>query len=208
MWGELGSIPGLGRSPGEEKGYPLQYSGLENSMDCIVPGVSKELDTTEWLSLSLLWVPLCIFLCISFVPVKVSLGKESRRGMVREHEHSSLRDNVKFLPRAVVLIYSSIIKEPPVDPFPLWHLAFSYFNIFASWIGTNQQTIFACVSWCLKRWMSLIFTGPMDSSSEIPAHVSCSFFKWIIFFFLIGRYSLYFLCYLWFYVLYISFSSL
>ena len=30
--GELGSIPGLGRSPGEGKGYPLQYSGLENSM--------------------------------------------------------------------------------------------------------------------------------------------------------------------------------
>ena len=33
--GYLGSIPGLGRSPGEEKVYPLQYSGLENSMDCI-----------------------------------------------------------------------------------------------------------------------------------------------------------------------------
>ena len=33
--GDLGSIPGLGRSPGEGKGYPLQYSGLENSMDCI-----------------------------------------------------------------------------------------------------------------------------------------------------------------------------
>ena len=32
--GDLGSIPGLGRSPGEGKGYPLQYSGLENSMDC------------------------------------------------------------------------------------------------------------------------------------------------------------------------------
>ena len=29
--GELGSVPGLGRSPGEGKGYPLQYSGLENS---------------------------------------------------------------------------------------------------------------------------------------------------------------------------------
>ena len=39
--GDLGSIPGLGRSPGERKGYPLQYSGLENSMDCIVPGVAK-----------------------------------------------------------------------------------------------------------------------------------------------------------------------
>ena len=36
-----GLIPGLGRSPGEGKGYPLQYSGLENSMDCIVHGVAK-----------------------------------------------------------------------------------------------------------------------------------------------------------------------
>ena len=39
--GDLGSIPGLGRSPGERKGYPLQCSSLENSMDCIVYGVSK-----------------------------------------------------------------------------------------------------------------------------------------------------------------------
>ena len=39
--GGLGSIPGLGRSPGERKGYPLQYSGLENSMNCIVHGVTK-----------------------------------------------------------------------------------------------------------------------------------------------------------------------
>ena len=39
--GGLGSIPGLGRSPGEEKGYPLQYSGLENYMDCVVHGVAK-----------------------------------------------------------------------------------------------------------------------------------------------------------------------
>ena len=36
---DLGSIPG--RSPGEGKGYPLQYYGLENSMDCIVHGVAK-----------------------------------------------------------------------------------------------------------------------------------------------------------------------
>ena len=38
---DRGSIPGLGRSPGEGKGYPLRYSGLENSMDCIVNGVTK-----------------------------------------------------------------------------------------------------------------------------------------------------------------------
>ena len=31
--GDLGSVPGLGRSPGEGKGYPLQYCDLENSMD-------------------------------------------------------------------------------------------------------------------------------------------------------------------------------
>ena len=39
--GDLGSVPGLGRSPGEGKGYSLQYSGLEKSMDCIVHGVAK-----------------------------------------------------------------------------------------------------------------------------------------------------------------------
>ena len=39
--GDLGLIPGLGRSPGERKGYPLQYSDLENSMDYIVHGVTK-----------------------------------------------------------------------------------------------------------------------------------------------------------------------
>ena len=41
--GDLGSIPGLERPPGEGKGYPLQYS---DSMDCIVHGGRKESDTT------------------------------------------------------------------------------------------------------------------------------------------------------------------
>ena len=39
--GDLGSIPELGRSPGEGKGYPLQYSGLENPIGHIVHGVAK-----------------------------------------------------------------------------------------------------------------------------------------------------------------------
>ena len=47
--GDLGSIPGLGRSPGEGNGYPLQYSGLENSMDCVVHGIAKS------------WTPLSYF---------------------------------------------------------------------------------------------------------------------------------------------------
>ena len=45
--GDLGSIPGSGRSPGEGKGYPLQYCGLENSMDYVVHGVAK-----SWTQLS------------------------------------------------------------------------------------------------------------------------------------------------------------
>ena len=51
--GDLGLIPGLGRSAGEGNSYLVQYSGLENSMDCLVHGVAKR-DTTEQLSLSIL----------------------------------------------------------------------------------------------------------------------------------------------------------
>ena len=52
--GDLGSIPGSGRSPGEENGNPLQYSCLGHPMDrgawqATVHGVTKELDTTEQL---------------------------------------------------------------------------------------------------------------------------------------------------------------
>ena len=39
--GDMDSIPGLGRSPAEGKGYPLQYSGPKNSLDCTVHGVAK-----------------------------------------------------------------------------------------------------------------------------------------------------------------------
>ena len=55
--GDLGSIPGSGRSPGEGKGYPLQYSGLEDSMNCIVLGVTKSqtrLSDFHFLSLSIM----------------------------------------------------------------------------------------------------------------------------------------------------------
>ena len=51
-YADVGSIPGLGRTPGEGKGYPLKYSGLENSMD-YSPWGCKASDRTEKLSLSL-----------------------------------------------------------------------------------------------------------------------------------------------------------
>ena len=56
--GDLGLILGLGRSPGEGKGYPLQYSGLENFMDSIInPWGHKELDMSEQLSLKKIYCP-------------------------------------------------------------------------------------------------------------------------------------------------------
>ena len=72
-----GSIPGLGRSPRKGKGYSLQYSGLENSMDCMVHGVTKSqtrlrdfhfyftLANCVSSFLSCLFIPLCLF----FYPV-------------------------------------------------------------------------------------------------------------------------------------------
>ena len=62
--GDLGSIPGMGGSPGEGKGYLLQYPGLKNSMDCMYsPWGCKQSDTTEWLTLSLLfWSAILFFL--------------------------------------------------------------------------------------------------------------------------------------------------
>ena len=60
--GDLGSIPGLGRSPGEGKGYSCQYSGLENSLDCIVHGVAKSWtrlsDFHSFISLAVQWLRL------------------------------------------------------------------------------------------------------------------------------------------------------
>ena len=64
--GDLGSIPGLGRSPGEGKGYPLQYSGLENFMDCIIHGVTKS--QSNWATFTSLfswWCSVSISTCQS-----------------------------------------------------------------------------------------------------------------------------------------------
>ena len=71
--GDLGSIPEFGRSPGGGKGYPPQYSGLENSMDCIVHGVAKSWAQLRDLSLYvdfflifLLCVCVCVCVCIVY----------------------------------------------------------------------------------------------------------------------------------------------
>ena len=61
--GDLGLIPGLGRSPGEGNSYPLQYSGLENSMDCVVQGLTKS--QTRLSDFPSLTDPLQLQVCVS-----------------------------------------------------------------------------------------------------------------------------------------------
>ena len=72
--GDLGLIPGLERSPGEGKGYVLQYSGLESSMDLSCSPLScKELDMTEQLTLLPLFCPtMKMTICIHILPMLMS----------------------------------------------------------------------------------------------------------------------------------------
>ena len=85
--GDLGSIPGLGRSPGEGKGYSLQYSGLESSMDFIVHGFAK-----IWTQLSdflscIHWVDDAILLCHPLSPSSPALDfPRSRSWFFPDHE--------------------------------------------------------------------------------------------------------------------------
>ena len=76
--GDLGLIPGLGRPPGEGKGYPLKYSGLENSMDYIVHGVMK---SRTWLS---------------DFHFKVKKGKSDIKGCIKEPLHSKCNQSSGF----------------------------------------------------------------------------------------------------------------
>ena len=69
-------IPGLERSPGEAKGYPLQYSGLENSMDYTRPWGLKESDMTEQLSFSK--KNITVFCWLAIVSPEVYLNERRR----------------------------------------------------------------------------------------------------------------------------------
>ena len=77
--GDLGSTCGLGRSPGEVKGYLLHYSGLENSMDCIVHGVTKswtQLSNFHLLTCLSAYLMLLIFLLEILIPACTASNPE------------------------------------------------------------------------------------------------------------------------------------
>ena len=75
--GDLGSILGLGRSPGEGTGYPLQYSGLENSMNCIAHGVAKnqtQLRDFHFSHLKIMYLPLLQKLFCNMVKAQICIS--------------------------------------------------------------------------------------------------------------------------------------
>ena len=83
--GDPCSIPGSGRSTGKGKGYPLQYSGLENSMDWIVHGVAKRwtrLSNFHFLSLSS-----CVTEALTSKPVSPSFSKLCLAHMIISYSH-------------------------------------------------------------------------------------------------------------------------
>ena len=86
---DLGLIPGLGRSPGEGNCYPIQYSGLENFIDCIVHGVSM---SWTWLSdfhfhftSSGILIKLLNPLCLDLVICRIIAVKHSPHQIVRDY---------------------------------------------------------------------------------------------------------------------------
>ena len=83
---DLGSIPWLGRSPGEGKGYPLQYSGLENSMECIAKGGAK-----SWTQLSDFY----FHFHMSLNHIKTHRNRNLTK--IAKHIHSELKNSKHFV---------------------------------------------------------------------------------------------------------------
>ena len=72
--GDLGLIPGLGRSPGDGKGYPLQCAGLENPVDCTVQGGPRLGHNGVTFTLTLLLSLFTLHLVLHPVPARLSRG--------------------------------------------------------------------------------------------------------------------------------------
>ena len=90
--GDLGSVPGLGKSPGEGKGCPLQYSGQENSADCIVHGVAKSQTQLSDFTSSLQGQAV-MNECASFHVVSIYKNNCEKKGLGCKSSHLKLRSS-------------------------------------------------------------------------------------------------------------------
>ena len=112
---DLDLIPGLGRSPREGKGYPLQYSGLENSMDCVVHGIAKN---QTWLSDFHLnkwcwgnWSSTCKRMKLEHVLTPYVKIKWIKDLNVRPETVKLLEENIGRMPSDIN--HSKILHDPP-----------------------------------------------------------------------------------------------
>ena len=102
--GDLGSIPGLGRSLGEGKGYPLQYSCLESSMDCIVHRVTK-----SWTQLSdFHFIQMSLYMENTFISYSQHSSNISATPRKRELGSSFIFSRNIFVVKAKTQVYLDI----------------------------------------------------------------------------------------------------
>ena len=188
--GDLVSIPGLRRSPGEEKGYPLQYSGLENSMHCIVHGVEKS--GHYWASFTSLGKS-----CISstFEKSKNRFAKRSNQSILKEispgcslegmmlklklQHFGHLMRRVDSLEKTLMLggIWGQVEKGTTDDEMAGWHHWLDGHEFeWTPGVGDGQGGLACCNSWGLKEldmteWLNWVSTVshavPVSSSATI-----------------------------------------
>ena len=111
----MGLVPGWGRSPGEGKGSPLQYSGLENPMDCIVQGVTKSRTRPSDFDLAL-----CQTRMKGCRPVGVGSGLQRleavRRALISWSWHlGQCRATSSVIMQIIHTSLVGVIKNPPVS---------------------------------------------------------------------------------------------
>ena len=187
--GHVGSIPGLGRSPGEGKGYPLWYSCLENSIDCRVHGVTKS-DMTEWLSLHFM----CSFNLLFQLKV-MALDREGdmyheqlstqmvlkNRSLFTIPKKWALRKVRLYLRSRFISTYESLLKHKNY----LRHLHRNSLIIKWSCNNCKWKSIYRWINRRLERWCKLIKFKNNRVKTQIfflPFFVVNIFFFHILFF--------------------------
>ena len=139
--GDPGSIPELGRSPGEGIGSPLPYSGLGNSMHCIVHGGHKKFDSTGWLTFPIAFACRDIraqrpLKAVALFPVNPDLPCVSRSVISNPMDSSPLGSSVHGILQARILEWVAIpfsrASSWPRDQIQVSHFADRFFTIWAT----------------------------------------------------------------------------
>ena len=155
--GDLGLIPGLGRSPGEGKGYPLQYSGLENSLGCIIHGVAK---SWTWLNDFHFTFTKCSTNTHWFISLRTTLSgsysnyphftvKETRARRGTLNTHTGGEKHGSFIPNSVHWIWRRATKLSSLRFMEyIWNIRWSW--IFSQFL-LNEEASLTCPASAVQR---------------------------------------------------------